>query len=224
MTYAANPSLLSRLGALFCSALVHAAIGIALFVNFPTGTPEAGLRAGDRGHMLVVELLPLPDGGSPTQGEEQQDRPRSENKGTVTDAGDHSGPLNRGNATKSGLPPPGEGGSGEAEGATGLTDSEAGAPAVTGAAFRARLLHHIERFRRYPPDARKAGQEGVVRIHFVMDRSGDVLEAWIVLSSGSALLDEEAVAAVMRARPLPTPPDSWPGSFSVTLPIGYSLQ
>ena len=108
-----------------------------------------------------------------------------------------------------------------------MTDSQTGAPALAGAevqAFRARLLHHIERFRRYPSQARKAGEEGVVRVHFVMNRSGEVLEAWIELSSGSALLDEEAVAAVRRAQPLPTPPTDWPSSFAVSLPIGYALQ
>lgn len=126
-----------------------------------------------------------------------------------------------------GTPPRGDGGNSAADEPAGISDNETGAPALAGAevqAFRARLLHHIEQFRRYPPDARKAGQAGVARVHFVMDRSGDVLEAWIELSSGSTSLDEEAVAAVMRAKPLPAPPANWPSSFAVSLPIGFSLQ
>ncbi len=227
MTYTATPSFLSRSGALACSALIHAGIGVALFVNFTSGAPEEGMRAGDRGHVLVVELLPLPEGGSPAQGEAQQERSDSDEHGRVPDAGDGRGPLETGSALALGSPPPGDGGNGDDDGQATMTDSPEGAPALAGTevqAFRARLLQHIERYRRYPPEARAAGHEGVVRVHFVMDRSGKVLDAWIELSSGSPLLDEEAVAAVRRAAPLPAPPASWPNSFAVALPIGYSLQ
>jgi protein TonB len=209
------------------SAAIHAALGLALFASLPAGTPDAGARSGERGDLLVVELLPLPDGSSPGEGRERRNRPRVESAGLAQSAGDRSGPQRVGLVRRLGHPPRGEGGAADTSGPGGIEDSRDGAPAPSGAeiqAFRSRLLHHIQRFRRYPPEARDAGLEGVVRIQFVMDRSGNVTEAWVELSSGSALLDDEAVAAVMRARPLPPPPSDWPQSFGVSLPIDFSMQ
>ncbi|MBN9505349.1 MAG: energy transducer TonB [Altererythrobacter sp.] len=227
MTYTAETSLLSRATAILFSAAIHAALGFALFMNFPAGTPNAGTRSGERGDVLVVELLPLPDGGRTGEGREQHDRQRREHAGLVDNVGARDGGEKKGPAERIGSPPRGDGGRDETSGMAGAQDDRSGAPALSGAeiqAFRARLLSHIERFRRYPPQAREAGQEGVVRIQFVMDRSGNVTEAWVELSSGSALLDQEAIAAVMRAQPLPTPPSNWPRAFGVALPIGFSLQ
>lgn len=227
MTYAADPSLLSRATAILLSAAIHVALGLALFVNLPAGSPDISSRSGERGHVLVVELLPLPDGGAPGRGREQRHLAPSKGVGVADSAGERPGREKATPAQMIGSPPRGDGGSADESGLTGVQEDRSGAPSLSGAevqAFRSRLLRHIERFRRYPPEAREAGQESVVRVQFVMDRHGNVLEAWIELSSGSALLDQEAIAAVMRARPLPAPPSNWPQTFAVALPIGFALQ
>ena len=45
--------------------------------------------------------------------------------------------------------------------------------------FLSRLLAQLNRFKQYPPAARKAHIEGVVMLHFVMDENGHVLRAEI---------------------------------------------
>ena len=92
-------------------------------------------------------------------------------------------------------------------------------------AWQGRLIGQLQRAKRYPDAARSAGQEGASIISFTMDRSGQVLSVRLVRSSGSAVLDEEAVALVHRAAPLPAPPAEIPGrTITLTVPIRFSLQ
>lgn len=86
------------------------------------------------------------------------------------------------------------------------------------------LLVHIEHYRRYPLDERRQRIEGVVTIHFAMDRYGNVLDVWIDRSSGVAALDTEAVATVRRAQPLPMIPTRLPDRLSIVLPVSFSIQ
>jgi TonB family protein len=53
----------------------------------------------------------------------------------------------------------------------------------------------------YPLDAIRNGQEGVVRIRFVLDGKGGVIEAAVIRSSRSASLDNAALNAVRKAGP-----------------------
>jgi periplasmic protein TonB len=58
--------------------------------------------------------------------------------------------------------------------------------------------------RRFPPQAR--GQSGIARVAFTIDRSGNLISEKLVQSTGSPLLDTEAIAMVKRAQPFPPPP------------------
>ena len=58
--------------------------------------------------------------------------------------------------------------------------------------------------RRFPPEAK--GQNGAAKVAFAIDRSGKVISETLVESTGSALLDAEAIAMVKRAQPFPPPP------------------
>jgi protein TonB len=58
--------------------------------------------------------------------------------------------------------------------------------------------------RRFPPEAK--GQNGAAKVAFTIDRSGHVISETLVESTGSALLDAEAIAMVKRAQPFPPPP------------------
>lgn len=91
--------------------------------------------------------------------------------------------------------------------------------------WRSRLMSQLNRFKRYPASARDRGEQGRPRVAFTIDRSGQVLAVRLVGSSGSTSLDEEAVAMVRRASPLPPPPDGMPGSsFSFTVPVLFNLR
>jgi len=53
----------------------------------------------------------------------------------------------------------------------------------------------------YPDEAIRDGQDGTVKISFVLDRLGQVVEIGIDLSSGSPSLDTAAAAAIKKAGP-----------------------
>jgi periplasmic protein TonB len=87
--------------------------------------------------------------------------------------------------------------------------------------WKSLLLARLERSKRYPAQAR--GDHGVSLLAFSIDRQGGVHRARIARSSGSALLDEETLALLQRALPLPSPPPQMRGAqIAVTVPIRYS--
>ncbi|MCA6107870.1 energy transducer TonB [Bradyrhizobium cenepequi] len=90
--------------------------------------------------------------------------------------------------------------------------------------FQQVLMRHIERFQRYPGVARRARLEGTVKVAFVMDRDGKIVNAWVRSSSGQSALDKEAVEALRRAEPLPSIPGELPGRLSVLLPVSFAAN
>ena len=80
----------------------------------------------------------------------------------------------------------------------------------------ARLAH----FQRYPAQAK--GATGVVNLNFSIDRQGHVLNSQIIKSSGSSVLDAEALFLLTRAAPLPPPPAAVPDTdLTFVLPIRF---
>ena len=91
--------------------------------------------------------------------------------------------------------------------------------------WRSELSNRLQRAKRYPDVARARDEQGAAAVAFTMDRSGHVLSAKLVRSSGSPSLDEEAVAMVRRADPLPPMPADMPGSTAtLTVPVTFSLR
>ena len=83
----------------------------------------------------------------------------------------------------------------------------------------------IERNKRYPARAQARGQHGEAQVVFSLDRDGRVLDSRIARSSGSAALDEEALALVQRAQPFPPAPPEVPGArISLTVPIRFNIR
>jgi protein TonB len=102
-------------------------------------------------------------------------------------------------------------------------------PAVNSIAIRAswqaQLVGWLERYKRYPRLAQEQRQEGTVYLRFAIDRQGHVLSSQIERGSGHALLDEEVLALVQRAQPLPAPPPEIPGTrIELTVPIQFTLR
>jgi periplasmic protein TonB len=91
--------------------------------------------------------------------------------------------------------------------------------------FLARLLAQLNRFKQYPRAAARAHIEGVVMLHFMMDAQGKVLSFEIAKSSGRRVLDNEALALIARAQPLPALPADFPTrTLDAVVPIEFSLQ
>ncbi len=82
------------------------------------------------------------------------------------------------------------------------------------------LLDH----RSYPEAARRHGRQGTVVVRFAVDRQGHVLTASLVQASGSAQLDEAALALVRYANLPPFPSDMVSGQAVLTAPIRYQLE
>jgi protein TonB len=98
----------------------------------------------------------------------------------------------------------------------------ASVPSAT-ASWQRSLLARLAKVQRYPAQAR--GVQGVVSLAFTMDRHGKVVSSRIVTSSGSAVLDAEALDLIKRAAPLPPPPaDIADSDLSFVVPIRFAAR
>lgn len=103
---------------------------------------------------------------------------------------------------------------------------------VAGAAATARkksyfgqLAAHLARHQRYPMEARRRKITGVVMVHFRFNQQGQIQEFNVTESSGNRLLDNEAIAMLKRAQPLPAiPAELGADMLSISLPIEFSLR
>ncbi|MEQ8268412.1 MAG: energy transducer TonB [Parvibaculum sp.] len=87
------------------------------------------------------------------------------------------------------------------------------------------LLAHLERYKKYPRSARRRMQEGTAWLFFEIDRDGNVLSYRLNQSSGYTLLDEEVLAMVKRAEPLPALPPEIPGATrEFKVPVVFNLN
>uniref|UniRef100_Q07HT3 TonB family protein n=1 Tax=Rhodopseudomonas palustris (strain BisA53) TaxID=316055 RepID=Q07HT3_RHOP5 len=91
--------------------------------------------------------------------------------------------------------------------------------------WKRKLALHLQRNKRYPPEAQARREAGTTKIAFVVDRSGHVVSSSIVQGSGSAALDRETLDLLQRAQPLPTPPAEVGGNrFAFAVPILFQLK
>jgi periplasmic protein TonB len=90
--------------------------------------------------------------------------------------------------------------------------------------WKSLLVAMLERNKRYPSEAQARGEHGVVELAFSIDRRGGIHHARVAHSSGSSLLDREALAMLERAAPLPSPPPEIGGAeIPFVAPIRYSI-
>ena len=91
--------------------------------------------------------------------------------------------------------------------------------------WRSAMIGRLQQAKRYPAAARARDEQGVATITFTMDRQGHVLSVALTHSSGSTALDEEAVALIHRAEPLPALPSEMHGdTITLTAPISFVLR
>jgi len=122
-------------------------------------------------------------------------------------------------------------GTGDSAGPSGSCCSGASSSGAVGfgkdgtAAWQGLVLTDLEAHKRYPPEARERGEQGVVYLRFAMDRHGKVLSSGVQRSSGFDDLDEETLELIQRSQPLPPPPSTVAGNtLELVVPIQFRLE
>ena len=95
----------------------------------------------------------------------------------------------------------------------------------TRATWQAQLVAWLEKYKRYPRLAQEQRQQGVAYLRFTIDREGKVISSRINKSSGFELLDDEVLALIQRAQPVPSPPPEVAGDrIELLVPVAFSLR
>ena len=97
------------------------------------------------------------------------------------------------------------------------------ASAAEAAAFRGAWSAAMSWPKHYPEGARARGEQGTVRLALTIGRSGHVIAARLVGSSGSSTLDQAALEMARNASGRPLPPEMG-SSVSLTVPVRYSIR
>ncbi len=86
-----------------------------------------------------------------------------------------------------------------------------------------RVRHRLEGEKRYPPRARRRGEQGEVMLKLFIGPSGRLARApRIARTSGVAALDREAVRMARVAAPFP--PTGVTGTLTIEVPVRFSLS
>jgi periplasmic protein TonB len=85
------------------------------------------------------------------------------------------------------------------------------------ASWEGELMAHLNRFKRFPPEAAKGGTAVVA---FSVDRAGAIVSVRLIASAGDPALDKAAVGLLGRASPVPPPP-SERGVVNLSVPIRF---
>jgi len=91
------------------------------------------------------------------------------------------------------------------------------------ASFQGRVMARLAQVKRYPPAARARREQGVAAVRFTLTGEGRVRTVALDRSSGSSLLDREALETVRRAQPLPRIPDELSDPLLLTVAVEFVL-
>lgn len=91
--------------------------------------------------------------------------------------------------------------------------------------WKARLLAHLERYKRYPLECRRRHEEGVVLLRFRIAPDGRVLASRIERGVAAQALNQAVMDMIARADPVPAPPPELvDGSIELTVPVNFTLR
>ena len=189
------------------SLLVHAAILAALVAG--TGIFMAGRNAGPGDTVSV--WIEVPEGAAALQ-------KRSDGPATTKSRAERMGRLDaervESPAERSGAMSRSDGaGGGSAEGGVGLP----GGDGAGGSPLLSKIWRRINSSKYYPASARRRGLAGMPSVTFAIGEDGNVKWVKLARSSGTAILDDAALATVRRAAPLPYYPKP------ITVAVKYSI-
>ena len=98
-------------------------------------------------------------------------------------------------------------------------------PLVVPKSYILELKSWLSQYKKYPQQAYRLKQEGVVIIGLVIDRSGKIISHEIKRSSGHQPLDQEVELMIRRAGKMPALPDDFPGeSLELLIPIRFKVH
>ena len=87
------------------------------------------------------------------------------------------------------------------------------------------IRRRIEASRKYPEAAKKQGTEGKVEIEFILNREGTLINVSLTGTSGSDMLDKEAIDTIKRASPYgPLPKEYTAENMDMQVVIVYKLN
>lgn len=87
------------------------------------------------------------------------------------------------------------------------------------------VKQRIEEVRKYPVWAKEQGLEGIIRLKFTISSDGHSQEVRLVHSSGSKILEREAIDTIERASPFPSPPkEIAASSIQMEVRLVFTLQ
>jgi len=134
-------------------------------------------------------------------------------------------PPQTASATGSNQPlPPGVGGRGRGDAGPGLAAAGNGSLNAPGDDYLDAVRRWVTRYKKYPEEAVKQKEEGVVQLGFRFTRDGTVTDAWIEKSSGFPLLDQAALAMIHAASPIPRVPDRYQGdTLTLVMPENFKI-
>lgn len=91
--------------------------------------------------------------------------------------------------------------------------------------YQTKLLRHLNNNKRYPARARAKRETGVVFVRFTMDRRGHVTATSLEKPCKFVTLNDEGLALLARAQPLPAPPPELEGAeIEMIVPVEFSLR
>jgi periplasmic protein TonB len=97
--------------------------------------------------------------------------------------------------------------------------------AAAAASYRSILASHLQRFKQYPSSARANNEQGSTSLNFTVTRNGRVTSSRLVRSSGFTSLDQETLALIQRAQPLPSfPAEMRDASLNFTVPFSFTVR
>jgi periplasmic protein TonB len=90
------------------------------------------------------------------------------------------------------------------------------------AEYKASISKHLLKFPPFPT-GKPSRDQGTTIVGFQLDDAGKITSSSVKETSGSEILDKEAIATVLRAQPYPTAPDGIGGAnSSFTIPLHFS--
>ncbi|WP_342249172.1 energy transducer TonB [Sphingomonas sp. OTU376] len=113
----------------------------------------------------------------------------------------------------------------KANSAAPVEGSNVAPPSDAEQAWEGRILAKLERNKRYPSEAQRAGQQDTVFLRLAIDRRGRLVDAALRRSAGYSALDSETLALARRAGPYPVPPASMTGDTVVlVVPVEFYIK
>ena len=90
--------------------------------------------------------------------------------------------------------------------------------------YLSQIQDRLEKAKRYPWLARLRGQEGIVRLKFMIKPSGEPWNIQLIQSSHWEILDDEAFSLVKRVGRFPVLPSLFKEGIDVEVPVVFELE